>query len=68
MAFGEVNERTVLASAGWYGTAWLWDLATGTQIGESLSGGQDVAESVAFGEVNERTVLASGSWDGKVLL
>jgi WD40 repeat protein len=59
VAFGVVDGRTVLASASYDETVRLWDPATGTPIGEPLTGHTNTVAGVAFGVVEGRTVLAS---------
>jgi WD40 repeat protein/energy-coupling factor transporter ATP-binding protein EcfA2 len=69
VAFGtDVDEKPVLASAGWDGTVRLWDPKTGSETLNPLDHGGCV-RSVAFDNSASTTrMLASGGWDGMVRL
>ncbi len=61
VAFGQLNDRTVLATGSRDETVRLWDPATGEPIGRPLTGHTGTVTSVAFGQVNGHTLLASVS-------
>ncbi|MFB7083086.1 hypothetical protein ACFCYO_37495, partial [Streptomyces sp. NPDC056308] len=48
------------------GTVWVWDLATGRQIGEPLTGHTGPVLAVATAVVNGRPIAVTGSVDGTV--
>ncbi len=66
MAFGELEGRAVALSGGLDGTVRVWDLASGEQRGEPLTGHNGRVGSVAFGELEGRAVALSGGDDGTV--
>lgn len=55
-----------MVSGGGDGTVRIWDAATGTAIGEPLTGHADWVTSVGIGRLGERTVIFSGSADQTV--
>lgn len=44
----------------------VWDAASGTALGEPLTGHTDGVRAVALGRVGDRDVIVSGSWDETV--
>jgi WD40 repeat protein len=61
--------RTLLATAGLDATVRLWDPATGTQIGEPLTGHTDrVGAMCAVPRPGRRTLLATAGLDATVRL
>jgi WD40 repeat protein len=67
VAWGSINGKTVLASAGYDGTVRLWDPATGTQL-SVLTGDTGGVFAVAWGVLDGVPVLASASYNGTVRL
>jgi len=59
-------DSTMLASAGNDMTVRLWDVASGTQIGEPLRGHTNILETVAFSE--DGRLLASGGENGRIII
>jgi len=61
--------RTLLATGGWDATVRLWDPATGTPVGEPLTGHTGPVEAVCpVPGPGGRTLLATASWDKTVRL
>ncbi len=61
--------RTLLATGSWDGTVRLWDPATGTPVGEPLTGHTDRVVAVCAVPVpGGRTLLATAGWDATVRL
>ena len=60
------SSGTTLAAGSSDGTVLLWDVASGTQVGEPLAGHQGSVLSVAFSP--DGKTLASGSSDQTVIL
>jgi WD40 repeat protein len=56
----------ILASGSDDRTITLWNIATGTTIGEPLEGHTSAVSSITFSP--DGTTLASGSWDGTITL
>lgn len=66
VAFGVgVDEKLILASAGWESTVRLWDLESGLEARPPLDHGSSV-RCVAFGTADGNMLLASGGRDGFV--
>ena len=66
VAFGELDGRAIALSAGNDGTVRVWDLASGTQRGEPLTGHDDWVRAVALGELDGRAIALSAGNDGTV--
>jgi WD40 repeat protein len=66
VAFGTVNGRTIVASAGEDGTIRLWDARKGESFGEVLEGHTDAVSAVVFSEIDNHAIVVSGSWDGTI--
>lgn len=65
-AFALSHDGKHIATGGPRGTLNLWDLATGSQIGETRSGHQERITSLAFSP-DDRSIV-SGSWDATLRL
>jgi WD40 repeat protein len=61
-----LNGRTVAVTAGWDGTVRVWDLSTGQQVGDPLTGHWGEVEAVACTTLNGRTVAVTTGDDGTV--
>lgn len=61
-----LQDGKVIALGSREGSIHLWDLETGTQIGDPLSGPRDRVLALAVSR--DGNTLASGSWDGNVCL
>jgi WD40 repeat protein len=68
VAFGTINNQTILATAGYDNTVRLWDPATGQPIGEPLTDHTNPVTGVAFGTINNQTILATAGYDNTVRL
>ena len=66
VAAAELDGRPVVISGGSDGTVRVWDLATGTPVGDPFTGHSDPVNAVAAAELDGRPVVISGSSDGTV--
>ena len=66
VAVGELEGRPVVVSGGDDGTVRVWDLATGTPVGDPFTGHTGAVNAVAVGELEGRPVVVSGGDDGTV--
>ena len=66
VAVGELDGSPIAVSGGDDGTVRIWDLATGAQRGEPLTGHDDAVYAVAFGELDGSPIAVSGGDDGTV--
>jgi WD40 repeat protein len=66
VAFGELDSHPIALSGGTDGTVRVWDLASGTQRGQPLTGHNGWVAAVAFGELDGRSIALSGGRDGTV--
>jgi WD40 repeat protein len=66
VAAAELDGRPVIVSGGEDRTLRIWDLATGTPIGEPLTGHDGAVKAVAMGELESRPAIISGSSDGSL--
>jgi hypothetical protein len=67
LAWGQLADRPVLASAGGEGTVRLWDPQTREKLA-TLTGHTGMVRAVVWGRLADRPVLASGSYDETVRL
>ena len=66
VAAAELDGRPVIISGSGDGTVRVWDLATGTPIGEPAHRPRRACNAVAVGELDGRPVIISGGDDGTV--
>ena len=66
VAVTELDGRPVIISGGDDGTVRVWDLATGTPVGDPFTGHDGPVRAVAVTELDGRPVVISGSDDGTV--
>ena len=66
VAAAELDGRPVVISGSGDGTVRVWDLATGTPVGDPFTGHRDWVRSVAAAELDGRPVVISGSDDQTV--
>ena len=66
VAVGQLDGRTIVVSGSDDGTVRVWDAATGTPVGDPLTGHTGPVNAVAVGELDGRTIVVSGSDDGTV--
>ena len=66
VAFGELEGRAIALSGGYDRTLRIWDLASGAQRGDPLTGHDGGVRAVAFGELEGRAIAlsAGGHRDG----
>jgi WD40 repeat protein len=63
VAFGHLPDgRTLLATSGYDGTVRLWDPATGTLIGDPLTGHTAAVTGIAFAQLADGRILLAGLW------
>ena len=66
VAAAELDGRPVVISGSDDGTVRVWDLATGTPVGDPFTGHGGPVNAVAAAELDGRPVVISGSGDGTV--
>ena len=66
VAVGDLDGRPVVVSGGGDGTVQMWDLASETPAGGSITGHTGAVNAVAVGELDGRPVVVSGGGDGMV--
>ena len=66
MAVGELDGRPVVVTGSGDQTVRVWDLATGSPVGEPLTGHTERVHAVAVGELDGRPVVVTGSDDQTV--
>ena len=66
VAVAELEGRPVVVSGSGDGTVRVWDLATGTPVGDPFTGHTGDVNAVAVAELEGRPVVVSGSSDGTV--
>ena len=66
VAAAELDGRPVVISGSDDGTVRVWDLATGTPVGDPFTGHGGRCTAVAAAELDGRPVVISGSDDGTV--
>jgi len=63
LAWGQLGDRAVIATASWDGTARIWDPATGETL-HTLTGHSLKVNYLAWGQLGDRPVIATASDDG----
>ncbi|MGC7100706.1 AAA family ATPase [Amycolatopsis lurida] len=63
LATGDLHDQPIIVSGSSDGTLRIWDLVSGTPIGQPLSGHVGEVHAVAFGHVDHVPVIASGGAD-----
>ena len=66
VAAAELDGRPVVISGSYDGTVRVWDLATGTPVGDPFTGHTGEVTAVAAAELDGRPVVISGSTDRTV--
>ena len=66
VAVGQLDGRPVALSGSYDATVRVWDLATGTPIGDPFTGHRGPVNAVAVGQLDGRPVALSGSSDATV--
>ena len=66
VAVGELDGRPVVVTGGGDQTVRVWDLATGSPVGEPLTGHTGWVGAVAVGELDGRPVVVTGGGDQTV--
>ena len=64
VAIGELESQSVAISGDDDGTLRIWDLSSGTLVGEPLTGHRNRVRTVAVGELDGRAIAVSGGMDG----
>jgi WD40 repeat protein len=66
VATAQLDGRPVIISGSSDKTVRVWDLATGTPIGQPLTGHTNFVQSIATAQLNGRPVIVSGSYDSSI--
>ena len=67
MATGYARRAPLAVTGSWDATVRIWDLTTGTPIGDPLTGHTDAVAAVATAVLPDgRPVAVTGSWDDTV--
>ncbi|MGH3807071.1 MAG: hypothetical protein ACRDRU_10645 [Pseudonocardiaceae bacterium] len=61
-----LDGRPVAVTGSWDTTVRVWDLGTGSPIGDPLTGHTDTVGAVATAVLDGRPVAVTGSWDTTV--
>ncbi len=67
-AWGQMEDRAVLATSSTDDTVQLWDPATRQPLGPPLTGHTSTVMWGAWGQMEDRAVLATSSWDKTIRL
>jgi len=61
-----LDSKPIAVTAGRDGTVRIWDLTTGTSIGEPLTGHTDIVEAVACTVLDSKPIAVTAGRDGTV--